>query len=97
MCLNCRNAYPIYVSAVFDPFLPGFVVKKQGVKAMSISQLTTCNGKVVSNISLTEPSPTPGGKKEYEVRIKFNNGTGLNLKSESIITFEEVIDSKIYK
>jgi hypothetical protein len=78
--------------AVFDPFLPGFVVKKQGVKAMSIMQWPNCNGKVVSNISLTQPFP--GGKKEYEVRIQFNDGTGLNLKSESIITIEEVINVK---
>ncbi len=83
------------IQAIFwqfsTPFLPGFVVKKQGVKAMSISYLATCNGKVVSNISLTELSPTPGGKKEYEVRIQFNDGIGLNLKSESIITIEQVI------
>jgi hypothetical protein len=87
MCLNCRNAYPIYIFAVFDSFLPGSVVKKQGVKAMSIMQWPTYNGKVVSNISLTQPSP--GGKEEYEVRIQFNDGRGFTLKSESIITIEE--------
>ena len=54
---------------------------------MSIMQWPTYNGKVVSNISLTQPSP--GGKKEYEVRIQFNDGRGFTLKSESIITIEE--------
>jgi hypothetical protein len=62
---------------------------------MSIMQWSNSNGKVVSNISLTQPFP--GGKKEYEVRIQFNNGTVLNLKSESIITIEEevIIDERI--
>jgi hypothetical protein len=87
MCLNCQNAYPIYILAVFDSFLPGSVVKKQGIKAMSIMQVSTYDGKVISNISLTAPSP--GGKKEYEVRIEFKDGTGCNLKSEDIITIEE--------
>ena len=54
---------------------------------MSILQVPTYNGKVVSNVSLIQPSP--GGKKEYEVRIQFNDGKGLTLKSESIITIEE--------
>jgi len=89
MCLNCRNAYPIYILAVFNLFLPGSVVKKQGIKAMSIRQLSTYDGKVISNISLTEPFP--GGKKEYEVRIEFKDGTGCNLKSGDIITIEDII------
>ena len=54
---------------------------------MSIIQVPTYNGKVVSHMSLTQPSP--GGKKEYEVRIQFNDGKGLTLKSESNITLEE--------
>ena len=54
---------------------------------MSIAHWDTHNGKVVSNMSLTQTSP--GGKKEYEVRIQFNDGKGLTLKSESTITLED--------
>jgi len=54
---------------------------------MSIIQWPTYNGKVVSNISLIQPSP--GGKEEYEVWIDFNDGTGCKLKSGSMITIEE--------
>jgi len=54
---------------------------------MSILQVPTYNGKVVSNVCLINPSP--GGKKEYQVTIQFNDGKGLTLKSESNITIEE--------
>jgi hypothetical protein len=54
---------------------------------MSILQVPTYNGKVISHMSLTQPFP--GGKKEYEVRIQFNDGKGLTLKSESTITLED--------
>ena len=54
---------------------------------MSIMQVPTYNGKVISHMSLTQPFP--GGKKEYAVSIQFKDGTGLTLKSENNITIEE--------
>jgi hypothetical protein len=56
---------------------------------MSIMRSTEYNGKVVSNISFTEPSP--GGKTEYSVRISFDDGSELDLKSQSSITTEKRI------
>jgi hypothetical protein len=56
---------------------------------MSVIQWPTHNGKVVSNISLTHPSPVQGAKPEYSVMIKFNDGSELYLKSESTIKIEE--------
>jgi hypothetical protein len=54
---------------------------------MSILNVPTYNGKVISNVSLMHPPP--GGKKEYRASIHFNDGTWLTLKSESIITIEK--------
>ena len=56
---------------------------------MSIIQVPTYNGKVISHMSLTQPFLGGPGKKEYEVRIQFNDGKGLTLKSESTITLED--------
>jgi hypothetical protein len=47
------------------------------------------DGKVVTNISLTQPSPVQGAKKEFGVWITFNDGTSFILKSESAISWEE--------
>lgn len=55
---------------------------------MSIIQNTKHNGKVVTNISLTQFS-LEGGKKEFGVSINFNDGTSFILKSESPIGWED--------
>jgi hypothetical protein len=57
---------------------------------MSIIQYPKYNGKVVTNISLTQPSPIQGAKKEFGVWITFDDGTSLKLKSESAISWEEI-------
>jgi hypothetical protein len=56
---------------------------------MSIMQYPKHDGKVVTNISLTQPSPVQGAKKEFGVWITFNDGTSFLLKSESAISWED--------
>jgi hypothetical protein len=61
---------------------------------MSIMQSNEYNGKVVSHISFTQPSP--GGITEYSVHIRFDDGSTLDLKSQSSISIEKTIINQAF-